>query len=68
MALDTEKDLNKKCHWEKLAWTFLQNAHLITKYLLPEKISLLTSLQAEIKGEGGGSKTEPICLAKCSAF
>ena len=29
----------------------LKNVHLFTKYLLPEKISLLTSLQAEIKGK-----------------
>ena len=37
----------------KLLGLFLQNVHLITKYLLPEKISLVTSLQAEIKGGGG---------------
>ena len=29
---------------------FFQNLHLVTKYLLPEKIRLLTSQQAEIKG------------------
>ena len=36
---------------------FLQKVHLITKYLLPEKISHLTSLQAEI--QGGGAKRTP---------
>ena len=39
---------------------FLQNVHFITKYLLSEKISLLTSLQAEIQGDtGGGAKRPP---------
>ena len=36
----------------KLLGFLLQNIPLITKYLLPEKISLLTSLQAEMKEVG----------------
>ena len=35
-----------------LGYFFLQKAHLITKYLLPEKISLLNSLHGEIRGGG----------------
>ena len=37
----------------KLLGFVLQNVHLTTKYLLSEKICLLTSLQAEIQGRGG---------------
>ena len=33
----------------QIVWIFLQNVDLITYYLLPEKISLLTFLQAEIR-------------------
>ena len=40
----------KKKNWE----SFLHNIILDDKYLLPEKISLLTFLEAEINGEGGG--------------
>ena len=35
---------------KSLGFIILQNIHLYEKYLLPEKISLLTSLQAEING------------------
>ena len=35
--------------WSQITWTILLNVHLISKYLLPEKISLLSSLQADIR-------------------
>ena len=46
--------------WSQNASTFLQNIHLFTKYWDPKKISLFTSLFAEINGGGGRS----FCLAK----
>ena len=45
----------------QIVFVFLQNVHLITKYILPEKISLLTSLKAEIKG-GGAFRLSPLIL------
>ena len=45
----------------QIAWIFFLNVYLSTKYLIPEKISLLTSLQAEIK-EGGLLGIRPILL------
>ena len=50
-----------------LGYFFSQNVHLISKYLLPEKISLLTSLQAEIK-MGGGPKVSKITIEKYMSF
>ena len=38
--------------------------HLITKYLLPEKFGLLTSLQAEIKGGGAKKDYQPLSFDK----
>ena len=37
--------------WSQIDF-FKESVHLITKYLLPEKVRLLTSLQAEIRGGG----------------
>ena len=51
--------------WSRIAWIFfLQNVHLITKYLLPEKNSLLTDIW-----EGGrGFSHRIFSLVKGSAF
>ena len=35
--------------WSQISWFFLQNVHLVTKYILTEKVSLFISLQAEFK-------------------
>ena len=43
--------------WSQIAWIFL------TKYFLPEKINLLTSLQAEIRG-GPKRQPQPLLFGK----
>ena len=58
--------------WSQITWIFLQHVYIITKYLLPEKNSLLNSQQADIKrGEellGPPPHPQPLRSAKVPGF